>query len=349
MRISVSVDPQAPGEPTTRRRALAVFARCTIAGLAGHLAVPGALRAQPRARTPRIGILSSASASTPGLILPALRDGLREAGHIDGQTIVFEVRHAEVRPERLPALAADLVRLNVDVIVTTGDAEVRAARAATAAIPIVMAVSGDPVRAGYVESLARPGGNVTGLSFLSPDLSAKLLELLKEAVPTVSRVAVLWNAANPVKALDYQDAERAARSLHLHLRSVEVRRTEDFDGAFAAIARDRPHALVVLVDEFVNQHPKLIGDFVTSRGLPAIAADRRHSAAGVLLSYGPSLPALARRAAGYVDRILKGEKPANLPVEQPTTFDLVVNLRTAQALGITLPPGILGRADEVIR
>jgi putative ABC transport system substrate-binding protein len=318
--------------------------------MGGAMAVtiaPGVVRAHPRPGMPRLGFLCSASAATP--ILPAMRDGLREAGYVEGQTIGIELRFAELDPARLPPLAAELVGLKVDVIVTTGDAEVRAARAATTTIPIVMAVSGDPVRSGYVASLARPGGNVTGLSFLSPELSAKLLEILREVVPGVSRVAVLWNAANPVKKIDYQDTERAARLLNLRVRSIEVRGATDFDAAFAAITRERPDALVVLVDEFMNQYPALIGDFVTSRRLPAIAGDRRHAGAGVLLSYGPSLRDLARRAAGYVDRILRGEKPANLPVEQPTRFELVVNLRAAQSLRVTLPPAILLRADEVLR
>jgi putative ABC transport system substrate-binding protein len=244
-----------------------------------------------------------------------------------------------------------LVRLKVDVIVTTGDGEVRAAKAATSTIPIVMAVSGDPVGSGYVASLARPGGNVTGLSFLSPDLSAKILDLLKDTVPTATRVAVLWNAANPVKEIDFREAERAAQRLGLKIQSAGVRGASDFDATFAAIVRDRPDALVTLVDEFMNQdaNRQRITSFAAKNRLPTVAALRSFAVAGALLSYGPNLNGMFRRAAYYVDRILKGEKPANLPVEQPTTFDLVVNLKTAQALGLTIPPTILLRADEVIR
>jgi putative ABC transport system substrate-binding protein len=302
----------------------------------------------------RIGFLSFGP-SPPRPVPPASNfaaflQGLRDLGYVEGQNAVLESRWADLQADRLPALAADLVRLQVDVIVTTGDAAVRAARQATTTIPIVMAVSGDPVGSGYVASLARPGGNVTGLSFLSPDLSAKLLELLKEAVPGMSRVAVLWNAANPVKALDFRETQRAARTLGLTLQSAEVRSTNDFDRAFAAITRNRPDAVITLVDEFMDQeaHVMRIADFGAKSRLPGIFGDRRHVVAGGLMSYGPSLSDMFRRAATYVDKILKGARPADLPVEEPARFELVINQRTAKALGLTIPPLLILRASEVI-
>ena len=322
---------------------------------AAVLWVPVPSDAQPAARVYRIGLLSFGP-PFPGPIPPAsvfgaFLQGLRERGYVEGQNAILESRWAELKADRLPALAADLVRLRVDVIVTTGDAAVRAARQATSTIPIVMAVSGDPVGSGYVASLARPGGNVTGLSFLSPDLSAKLLELLKETIPSVSRVAVLWNAGNPVKVLDFRETQRAARILGLTLQSVEVRSTNDFDRAFAAITRQRPDAFITLVDEFMNQeaHRLRIADFAARSRLPGIFGDRRHVAAGGLMSYGPSLTNMFRSAATYVDKILKGAKPADLPVEEPARFEMVINLKTAKALGLTIPPMLLLRADEVIQ
>jgi putative ABC transport system substrate-binding protein len=296
----------------------------------GALAVPAAADAQPAGKVSRVGLLSFAppSPGPPGPPFSDFLQGLAALGYREGQNMVLEARWADLKPDRVPLLAAELVRLKVDVIVTTGDGEVRAAKAATSTIPIVMAVSGDPVGSGYVASLARPGGNVTGLSFLSPDLSAKILELLKDTVPTATRVAVLWNAANPVKEIDFREAERAAQKLGLKIQSAGVRGASDFDATFAAIARDRPDALVTLVDEFMNQEAnrQRITSFAAKNRLPTVAALRSFAVAGALLSYGPNLNAMFRRAAYYVDRILKGEKPANLPVEQPTTFDLVVNL-----------------------
>lgn len=316
----------------------------------GTLATPLAAGAQ-LSRLPRIGVLSIAAtgpaADRP--ILDGFLQGLRERNWINGQNVVIEIRWAALQPEWLPALAAELVRLPVDVIVTTGDGEVRAARGATTTIPIVMAVSGDPVMSGYVASLARPGSNVTGLSFVSPELSAKLLEILREAIPSVSRVSVLWNAGNPVKAIDFQGAQRAAQTLDLSLRSVEVRTTQDLPAALAALSPERTDAVLILVDEFLNQYPQLIADTLVKRRLPAVAGDRRHAKFGALLSYGPSIRELGRRAARYVDAILRGAKPGNLPVEQPTDFELVINMKTAKALGLTMPPSLLLRANDLIQ
>jgi putative ABC transport system substrate-binding protein len=312
-------------------------------------AAPGLLRAQPR--VPRIGWLSPTSAGANPSLSNAFHEGLREHGWVDGQNVAIEYRWAEAKLERLPELASQLVRLDVALIVTSGDAGVRAARQATETIPIVMAVSGDPVGSGYVTSLARPGGNITGLSYLSPDLSAKLLELSKALVPTISRVAVLWNAANPVKALDYRKAQSAARRLGLTLQSVEVRAPGDFDQAFTAISRARSDMLVTLVDEFIN-HPsnvERIAEYATMNRLPSVYGSRLHVEAGGLMSYGPSLVAMFKRSAAYVDRILKGSKPADLPVEEPATFELVINLKTAKAIGLTISPSILARADQLIQ
>ena len=242
------------------------------------------------------------------------------------------------------------MRLKVDVIVVEGHTPaIQAAKQATRTIPIVMGVSGDPVKTGLVESLARPGGNVTGLSLLTTELAPKRLELLKEAVPTLARVAVLWNAANPVKVLDWHETQAAASALGLQLQSLEVRGPPDFAGAFDAATRDRADALVVLPDGLINSHRQQIVDFAMARSLPGMYPYREFVEAGGLMSYAPSYVNLFRRAAVYVDRILQGTKPADLPVEQPTKFELVLNRKTAQALGITFPPTLLVLADEVIK
>jgi putative ABC transport system substrate-binding protein len=330
-----------------------VLARRALLGglVAGALGVPAAVWAQEPVR--RIGWLapSSATSALSVTLSDAFRQGLAEHGWVEGRNIAIERRYADGRMERLDQLARELVGRGVEVLVTSGDAGVRAARAATRAIPIVMTVSGDPVGAGFVASLARPGGNVTGLSFVSPDLSGKLLALLKETVPSLSRVAVLWNAANPVKALDFRETQRAARVLGLVTHSIEVRGPKDLDGAFAAMGRARPDGLVTLTDEFINQpeHYEQIVRYAAAARLPSASAERRHVEAGGLLSYGPSLTALFRRAAAFVDKILKGTAPADLPVEEPTQFDLVINLRTARAIGVNVPPSVLVRADQVIQ
>jgi putative ABC transport system substrate-binding protein len=309
-----------------------------------------AAEAQPGGTVARIGWLNAGSASVNRGTLDAFRQGLRELGYVEGRDVLVEERWADNAPDRLPALAADLVRRQVDVIVTGGDGPVRAAMQATETIPIVMGVSGDPVRAGFVASLARPTANVTGLAALSPELSAKQLELLREAVPRLSRVAVLWNATNPVKALDFEETERAARSLGLSLQSAEVRSARDLDVAFDVVARRPVNAVLVLIDELLNQpeNVKRIAALALNHRLPSISLDRPYVEAGGLLSYGPNVRELFHRAASYVDRILKGAKPANLPVEQPTKFELAINMKTAKALGLTIPPPFLLRVDRVI-
>jgi putative ABC transport system substrate-binding protein len=285
-----------------------------------------------------------------GYLLEAFHQGLREHGWIEGQNITIEYRWARDRPDRFPELAADLVREQVDVIVVSGgEPAIAAAKHATSTIPIVMAVSGDPVGAGLVASLARPGGNITGLSILSPELGGKRLELLKEAVPQASRVAVLWNAADPGKAREWHDTQAAARRLGMTLQSLEVRGPEDFDGALAAMTREPPDALVTLAEPLTLAYQGRIASFAAEHRLPMMAETREFTEAGGLMSYGASRAGLFRRAASYVDKILKGAKPADLPVEQPMKFELVINLKAAQALGLTIPPALLLLADEVIR
>jgi putative ABC transport system substrate-binding protein len=318
----------------------------------GILLAPFAAGAQQPGKMPRIGWLSLVRADTPRsqYAREVIRQGLREFGWVEGQNITIEWRFAEERAERLPALAAELVRLGVDVLVTSSaDQAILALRHATSTIPIIMAVSVAPVEMGHVASLARPGGNITGLSIQAAEVGGKRLELVKAAVPQASRVAVLWNAASPGKGLEWHDTQAAAHALGVTLYSVEVRGPDDFASAFAVIARERPDALITFADALTLSYQRQIVDFVTQHRLPMISEIKEFAEAGGLMTYGASFPALLRRAAYYVDRILKGAKPADLPVEQPTKFELVINLKTAQTLGITIPSSLLLLADEVIR
>ena len=315
----------------------------------GILAAPLAAEAGQPAKVPRIGYLHARSPVEAADITNAFRRGLRDLGYVEGQTIAIEYRWAEGKFERVPPLAAELVRLKVDVIVTSGEAAVRAARQATSTIPIVMASHPDPVGTGVISSLARPGGNLTGLSIFAPDLAEKRLELIKEAVPKLSRVAVLWNPDNLGKVLEFQVTQAAARALGVTLQPVEVRKANDFDMAFSVILRKRPDALVTFVETLTLVHQTRIVDFVTRNRLPMVAELRVFSELGGLMSYGANQPELFRRAATFVDKILKGAKPADLPVEQPTRFEMVINLKTAKALGLTIPPSVLIRADQVIQ
>jgi len=322
--------------------------RLIALALAASLALaPLVAGAQEPGKVYRVGILASYPMA-PFFMDPFV-GALRDLGYVEGQNLTLEIRSANNMPEQLPTLAAELVRLNVDVIVTGSDGEVRAAKQATRTIPIVMAPSGDPVRAGFVASLARPGGNITGISFLSPDLSAKLIEVLKDAVPKMSRVAVLWNSANPVKVIDFGETQRAAQSLRLTVSSIEVKLPSDLETAFTAITRAHPDALMILVDEVLSPvvRPR-IAEFALKRRIPSIAGNSNYAAAGGLIGYGPVGLEVYRRAAGLVAKILKGAKPADLPVEQPTELKLIINLKIAKALGLTIPPSLLGRADEVI-
>jgi ABC-type uncharacterized transport system substrate-binding protein len=314
-----------------------------IAGSA--IAWPLAARAQQGGKKYIIGRFAAGSAT---LEAAALTEALRELGWVEGKNVVFERRYAENRLERLPELAADLVRLKVDVIVAGGTLGPLAAKQATSTIPIVMAAAGDPLGSGLVASLARPGGNVTGTSLMAPDLGGKRLELLKELLPRLARVAVLWNAANPYSANVFKETQGPGRTLGIEVQSLEVRAPDDLDGAFEAARKERPDAMIAVDDPLTLSYRKRIADFATGQQLPLLSGPREFVAAGGLISYGANLDDLYRRSAGYVDKILKGAKPADLPVEQPTKFDLVINLTTAKALGIIVPPSLLARADEVI-
>jgi putative ABC transport system substrate-binding protein len=325
--------------------------RVFLAGTgAALLASPLAAEAQPR-KVPRVGYLSPGSPSDPGRQrrFEAFRQGLRELGYVEGQDIVIESRWAEGKYERYPALAADLVRLKVDVIVAVGGRASQDAQQATRTIPIVMSVTIDPLGTGLVASLARPGGNVTGLSLMASEVVGKQLELLKEVVPKVSRVALLWNPANPGSAPQLREAEASARVLGVRLQTLEARVPQEIDSAFAAMTKERAGALVVLTDAIFMNQRRQIAELAAARRLPAVYGVREHAEAGGLIVYSANFLDLERRAAIYVDKILKGAKPADLPVEQSTKFELVINLKTAKTLGLTIPRSLLQRADEVIQ
>jgi putative ABC transport system substrate-binding protein len=308
------------------------------------LAAPLAGEAQQAGKIPRIGVLQVWSSADP--MIELIRQALREVGYAEGQTIAIEFRLAEGKTERLPALAADLVQLKVDAIITFGDPAIRAAQQATRTIPIIAATD-DLVGAGLVASLARPGGNTTGVSILASELNVKRLELLKRTLPKVSRVAVLWDPATG--RFHLAALEAAARSLGVELQILEVRRPEDFQRAFGAARRGRAGALNVLASPFLYGHRQTIIDLAAKNRLPAIYQWREMAEAGGLMSYGPTLSELLRLCAAVLDRILKGSKPGDLPVEQPRKLELVVNLKTAKALGLTIPRSLLVRADEVIQ
>jgi putative ABC transport system substrate-binding protein len=312
------------------------------------LAAPIAGEAQQSGKIPRIGVLT---AQSPAGSPPAygLRQGLRELGYVESQNIAVEWRWAPERAERLPDLAAELVRMNVDLIVASGNPVVRAAQRATRTIPIVMVHGTDPVGLGFVASLARPGGNITGLSLQSPELTGKRLQLLKEAIPNLSRVGILWDPAFPGGRFEVTEAEVAARALGIGLHLLEAGSAGEFERAFAAITREgTAAALAVGSPAFFAHRARITENAIKSR-LPTICATREYAEAGCLISYGASLTDLYRRAAYFVDKILKGAKPADLPVEQPTKFELVINLKTAKALGLTIPQSLLLRADRVIQ
>jgi len=314
----------------------------------GLLAASFGADGQQADRISRVGWLAPGPAPAGGPMLHALRDGLRELGYADGQSIQFEPRWAEGRIDRLPALAEDLVRLKVQVIFAWGYPSIMAAKRATATIPIVFLTHFDPVESGFVTSLARPGGNVTGRTFMSPDLAAKRLQLLREIVPGVSYVALMANTAHPGTQSMLAHFQSSAQLLGVRLEIVEPRSPDEFDGAYASIMRKGVGALHVNLDPlFMENRPRLIQLAMTHR-LPTTYDVRQFVDGGGLMSYGPSVLGEVRRAAVQVDRILKGAKPADLPVEQPTKFELIINLKTAKTLGLTIPPSLLQRADQVI-
>ncbi|MBI4245796.1 MAG: ABC transporter substrate-binding protein [Candidatus Rokubacteria bacterium] len=297
--------------------------------------------AQPSATIPRIGLLGDVA-------WEPLRQGLRELGYVEGKNIVLESRRSEGRSERWADLAAELVRLKVDVIVIVGTPAALAAKRATTTIPIVMAVVGDPLSTGLVASLARPGGNVTGLTQLGAGLATKRLGLLKEVLPDMSRVAFLWNPANPDQHSHFNEVQAGARALGVTLQSVGVRSREELERALATMMRERPSALLMTADTVHQRHIDQIISFAAKNRLPAMYQLKENVERGGLMSYGASRPDLIRRAAVYVDKILRGAKPATLPVEQPTKFEFVINMKTAKALGLTLPPSVFLQADRVI-
>jgi putative ABC transport system substrate-binding protein len=308
---------------------------------------PLAAQAQQPRKLPSIGFLGPSTPSVSSHWAAAFARRLRELGWIEGRTVAIEYRWAEGRNERFAEIAAEFVRLKVDVILTTGTTSVQAAKQATSVIPIVFAIAGDPVGAGLVDSLARPGGNVTGLSNQSTDLAGKRLELLRDVLPGLRRLAIIANAGNPYTMLEMGEVRAAARVLGLDVATLEIRRAAEIVPAFQAL-KDRVDALYVVNDPLVNSNRARIHTLATAARLPTIDNNRDYVEVGGLMSYGPNFPDLFRRAAEYVDKILRGAKPADLPVEQPTKFDLVVNLVTAEALGLSVPPSLLARADEVI-
>ncbi len=303
---------------------------------------------QPAAKVPRIGFLGNSTAELEANLVGPFRDGLRALGYEEGRNIVIEYRWAEGKYERFPALIAELIALKVDVIVTAGTPASLAVKKATTSIPLVMVAVGEPVATGLVASLGRPGGNITGLTSMSSEMEGKRLELLKEVVPKISHVAVLWNAASPIQAIEEGEVRAAAQVLGMKMLSLGVRTQEEIEDALAVIVRERPGALLVLADRLFLHHRTHIMDFAAQHRLPGVHAYRELVEAGGLMSYGPSYADMHRRAATYVDKILKGAKPADLPVERPVKFELVVNLKAAKEIGLTIPPTLLGRADQVI-
>jgi putative ABC transport system substrate-binding protein len=321
-----------------------VFALCSLL-----LAPCSAAHAQQPAKIPRIGILISASASVQSARVEAFRQRLRELGYVEGKNIVMEHRYAEGKRERLPDLAAELVRLKADVIVTTGAVPVLAAKKASPTIPIIFASSSDPVGSGLVSSLAQPGGTITGLSQMAPDLDGKRLELLKEAFPKIVRVAFLWQAGGIRGNLELTDMEAAAKVLGLKLQSLPVRSLGDLESAFARAKREGAQALITTTGALINTQLRQVLDFAVKNRLPAMYPNSEFVEAGGLMSYGSDNTDSWRRAADFVDKILKGTKPADIPVEQPTKFEFLVNLKAAKQIGLTIPQKVLARVDRVIK
>ena len=314
--------------------------------LGGAAAWPLAARAQQPGKLPTIGFLGAATASAWGSWTAAFEQRLRELGWTEGRTVAIEYRWAEGRPERYAEIAAEFVRRKVDVIVTVASA-VTAVKQVTSVIPIVFALAADPVGAGLVESLARPGGNVTGLSNQQSDLAGKRIELLRDVLPNLRRLAILANVGNSESVLEMDEVQTAARTFGIDVVKLEIRRAQDIAPAFEALNR-QADALYVVVSALIASNRTRIMTFALTARLPTITISREHAEVGALMSYGPNFPDLWRRAADYVDKILRGAKPGNIPVEQPTRFDFVINLTTARALGIAIPPTLLNRADEVI-
>jgi len=311
--------------------------------------VAATAQAQQPAKIARIGFLITSSPAAIAPRLDAFRQSLRELGYVEGKSIVIERRHAEGKSDHLPALAAELVRLKVDVIVTSGPTATRPAKEATSTIPIVMTFDDDPVGSGFVASLARPGGNVTGLSTLSPEISGKQLELLKEIVPRLARVAVIGTSSREGTAQSLKELQPAADAFGVRVQYLDIQDPKDIESIFRAASKGRADAILVLQSPVFNSHRAQIADLALKSRLPATYPRREFVEDGGLMSYGVSIFDLDRRAAIYVDKILKGAKPAELPVEQPTKFEFVINLKAAKQIGLTIPPNVLARADKVIK
>ena len=320
--------------------------RAFVTGLGAMLAVPLVAEAQQPGQIYRIGFLSGTAADA--VPLPKLRANLRELGYVEGKTIALEYRFAGDKNERLPGLAAELVRSKVDIIVAHGSPAIHAAKEATSTIPVVMLGSGDPVGAGFVASLARPGGNITGVSNTDVGVAAKRLELLKAALPKLSRMVALRNPTNPAAELLFRETQAAGRTLGIEIDLIDVRDPGELERAFSMMANARAEALNSIADPMFLSQRRRIANLALTKRLPSVFARSENVEAGGLMSYGASLGDVYQHAATYVDKILKGTKPADLPVEQPTKFELIINLKTAKALGLTVPPSLLARADEVI-
>jgi putative ABC transport system substrate-binding protein len=309
---------------------------------------PLAARAQQPAKIPRIGFLGNSTATMEANLIGPLRDGLRELGYEEGRNVIIEFRWADGKYDQFPALVAELLAAKVDVIITAGTPATLAIKKATSTVPLVFIAVGDPVGTGVVPNLGRPGGNITGLSSIAPDLEGKRLELLREVVPKLSHVAFFLNPANAFHTASMRQARVAAQSLGIKLQPMEVNKSEQLDGAFASIVKEKPDALLILADRIFLHNRKRMMEFAIQQRLPSVNAYRELVEAGGLISYGPSYEDMHRRAAVYVDKILKGTKPADLPIEQPTKFTLLINLKTAKTLGLTVPPTLVARADELI-
>jgi ABC-type uncharacterized transport system substrate-binding protein len=324
--------------------------RAALAGVfaLGVFAAPLVGGAQQAGTVPVIGYLESATPSLGQHLREAFRQGLQQHGWVEGRNIRLEYRSAEGRNERFPEMAAEMVRLNVNVIIVAGEPMIAAAKQATSTIPIVMAAVGDPVGRGFVASLARPGGNITGVSNVAVELTGKWLELLKEIAPGLTKVAVLRNPANPSHAAFWREAQNAARVRSLQVLEAEAKIVEDIEPAFVAMAKERPGALIVIPDPLLNSQRVKIASLAERQRLPWITLFRESVDAGATMSYGPSLQENYRRAAAYVDKILRGTKPGDIPIEQPTRFDLVINLRAAKTLGLTISPSLRLQADQII-
>jgi putative ABC transport system substrate-binding protein len=315
---------------------------------ASALAAPLRSFAQQPAKVSRIGFLGNSTAALEANLIGPFREGLRDLGYVEGRNLLIDERWAEGNYERFPALVAELIALRVELIVTAGTPAVLAIKKATTSLPVVMVAVGDPVGTGIVASLGRPGGNITGLSSIAPELEGKRLELLREVSPKLSHVAVFWNPVNAFHTSAMQQVRAASQAMHINVLPLPVAKVEELEGAFAAIVKARPQGLFILADRIFLHNRARMMDFAAKHHLPSVNAYRELVEAGGLMSFGPSYEDMHRRAATYVDKILKGAKPADLPVEQPTKFELAINMKTAKALGIKFPNSILVRADRVI-